>query len=118
MGFSLRAEAVFQTLTLDVLKSSEIEGEILDREQVRSSIARRLGMDIGAVASASRNIEGVVEMTLDATQDYDKPLTKERLFGWHASLFPTGYSGMRKIRVGVWRDGRYEVFWRHRRKWD
>ena len=104
MGFSLRAEAVFQTLTLDVLKSSEIEGEILDREQVRSSIARRLGMDIGAVASASRNIEGVVEMTLDATQDYDKPLTKERLFGWHASLFPTGYSGMRKIKIAAWRD--------------
>ena len=104
MGFSLRAEAVFQTLTLDVLKSSEIEGEILDREQVRSSIARRLGMDIGAVASASRNIEGVVEMTLDATQDYDKPLTKERLFGWHASLFPAGYSGMRKIKLAAWRD--------------
>jgi Fic family protein len=104
MGFSLRSEAVFQTLTLDVLKSSEIEGEILDREQVRSSIARRLGMDIGAVASASRNIEGVVEMTLDATQDYYKPLTKERLFGWHASLFPTGYSGMRKIRIAAWRD--------------
>ena len=104
MGFSLRSEAVFQTLTLDVLKSSEIEGEILDREQVRSSIARRLGMDIGAVASASRNIEGIVEMTLDATQDYDKPLTKERLFGWHASLFPTGYSGMRKIKIAAWRD--------------
>lgn len=104
MGFSLRAEAVFQTLTLDVLKSSEIEGEILDREQVRSSIARRLGMDIGAVAPASRNIEGIVEMTLDATQDYDKPLTKERLFGWHASLFPTGYSGMRKIKIAAWRD--------------
>ena len=104
MGFSLRAEAVFQTLTLDVLKSSEIEGEILDREQVRSSIARHLGMDIGAVAPVSRNIEGIVEMTLDATQNYDKPLTKERLFGWHASLFPNGYSGIRKIRVAAWRD--------------
>ena len=104
MGFSLRAEAVFQTLTLDVLKSSEIEGEILDREQVRSSLARHLGMDIEAVAPASRNIEGVVVMTLDATQDYDKSLTKERLFGWHASLFPTGYSGMKKIKVGAWRD--------------
>ncbi|MBA4391188.1 MAG: DUF4172 domain-containing protein [Syntrophus sp. (in: bacteria)] len=104
MGFSLRAEAVFQTLTLDVLKSSEIEGEILDREQVRSSIARHLGMDIGATPAVSRNIEGVVEMTLDATQHYDKLLTKERLFGWHASLFPTGYSGIRKIKVGVWRD--------------
>lgn len=104
MGFSLRAEAVFQTLTLDVLKSSEIEGEILDREQVRSSIAQHLGMDIGALTRVSRNIEGVVEMTLDATQNYDKPLTKERLFGWHASLFPIGYSGVRKIKVGVWRD--------------
>jgi Fic family protein len=104
MGFSLREEAVFQTLTLDVLKSSEIEGEILDREQVRSSIARHLGIDIGALVPVSRNIEGVVEMTLDATQNYDKPLTKERLFGWHASLFPTGYSGMRKIKVGAWRD--------------
>ena len=104
MGFSLREEAVFQTLTLDVLKSSEIEGEILDREQVRSSIARHLGIDIGALVPVSRNIEGVVEMTLDATQNYDKPLTKERLFGWHASLFPAGYSGMRKIKVGAWRD--------------
>jgi Fic family protein len=104
MGFSLRAEAVLHTLTLDVLKSSEIEGEILDKEQVRSSIARRLGMDIGALAPVSRNIEGVVEMMLDATQNYDKALTKERLFGWHASLFPTGYSGMSKIKVGVWSD--------------
>jgi Fic family protein len=104
MGFSLRAEAVFQTLTLDVLKSSEIEGEILDREQVRSSIARHLGMDIGAAPTVSRNIDGIVEMTLDATQNYDKPLTRERLFGWHASLFPTGYSGIRKIKVGAWRD--------------
>src|SRR5208337_3942435 len=104
LGFSLRAEAVFQTLTLDVLKSSEIEGEILDKEQVRSSIAQHLGMDIGALTPVSRNIEGVVEMTLDATQNYDKPLTKERLFGWHASLFPTGYSGMRKIRLAAWRD--------------
>jgi len=104
MGFSLRAEAVLHTLTLDVQKSSEIEGEILDREQVQSSIARRLGMDIGAPAPADRDIEGVVEMMLDATQNYDKPLTRERLFGWHASLFPTGYSGMRKIKVGAWRD--------------
>lgn len=104
MGFSLRAEAVFQTLTLDVLKSSEIEGEILDKEQVRSSIARHLGMGIGGSPTVSRNIEGVVEMTLDATQNYDKPLTKERLFGWHASLFPTGYSGIRKIKTGIWRD--------------
>jgi Fic family protein len=106
LGFSLRAEAVFQTLTLDVLKSSEIEGEILDREQVRSSIARRLGINIGMSAHVSRNVEGVVEMTLDAIQDYDKPLTKERLFGWHASLFPMGHSGIRKIKVAAWRDDR------------
>jgi Fic family protein len=104
LGFRLRAEATLQTLTLDVLKSSEIEGEILDREQVRSSIARRLGMDIGGLVSTDRNVEGVVEMTLDATQNYSEPLTAERLFGWHAALFPTGYSGMRKIAVGQWRD--------------
>jgi len=103
-GFSLRTEAVFQTLTLDVLKSSEIEGEMLDREQVRSSIARHLGMNIGVLAPVSRNVDGMVEMMLDATQNYNKPLTKERLFGWHASLFPTGYSGMRKIKLGGWRD--------------
>ena len=104
LGFSLRVEATLQTLTLDVLKSSEIEGEILDRDQVRSSIARRLGMDIGALAPADRNVEGVVEMMLDATQNYGVPLTAKRLFGWHASLFPTGYSGMSKIKVGRWRD--------------
>lgn len=104
LGFSLRAEATLQTLTLDVVKSSEIEGEILDREQVRSSIARRLGMDIGALAPTDRNVEGVVEMMLDATQHYSAPLTDERLFGWHAALFPAGYSGMSKITVGQWRD--------------
>jgi Fic family protein len=104
LGFSLRGEATLRTLTEDVLKSSEIEGELLDREQVRSSIARRLGMDIGALAPADRNVEGVVEMMLDATQRYSEPLTPERLFGWQASLFPTGYSGMRKIVVGRWRD--------------
>src|SRR5208282_841611 len=104
LGFQLNAEAVLQTLTVEVVKSNEIEGELLDREQVRSSIARRLGMDIGALAPSDRNVEGVVEMMLDATQNYDKPLTKERLLGWHASLFPTGYSGLRKIKVGAWRD--------------
>ena len=104
LGFSLRTEATLQTLTLDVLKSSEIEGEILDRDQVRSSIARRLGMDIGGLEPADRRIEGVVEMMLDATQNYSAPLTAERLFGWHAALFPTGYSGMRKIAIGWWRD--------------
>jgi Fic family protein len=104
LGFPLRSEAVLQTLTQDVVKSSEIEGEILDTDQVRSSLARRLGMDIGALIPADRNVEGVVEMMLDATQKYDTPLTTERLLGWHAALFPTGRSGMRKIAVGAWRD--------------
>jgi Fic family protein len=104
LGFSLRAEATLQTLTTEIIKSSEIEGEMLDRDSVRSSIARRLGMDIGALAPADRNVEGVVEMTLDATQNYRAPLTAARLFGWHAALFPTGYSGIHKIAVGRWRD--------------
>jgi len=104
MGFPLRKEATLHTLTLDVLKSSEIEGAILDRDQVRSSIARRLGMDIGALPPVDRNVEGIVEMMLDATQNYSTPLTAERLFAWQASLFPTGYSGMRKIAVGRWRE--------------
>ena len=106
LGFQLRAEAVLQSLTEEVLKSSEIEGELLDREQVRSSIARRLGMDIGALASIDRDVEGVVEMMLDATQNYAAPVTRERLFGWHAALFPAGRSGMTRIRVGAWRDGK------------
>jgi len=104
MGFSLRREALLQTLTLDVLKSSEIEGEILDRSQVRSSIARRLGMKIGGLVPSDRHVDGVVEMMLDATQNFNKPLTKDRMFGWQASLFPTGHSGMHKIVVGAWRD--------------
>jgi Fic family protein len=104
LGFRLRNEAMLQTLTQDVVKSSEIEGEILDREQVRSSLARRLGIEIGALIPADRDVEGIVEMTLDATQKYDEPLTEERLFAWHAALFPTGRSGMHKIAVGAWRD--------------
>src|SRR5438045_5211075 len=104
LGFSLRQEAVLQTLTEDVLKSSEIEGEKLNKDQVRSSIARRLGMDIGGLKPIDRNVEGVVEMMLDATRHYELPLTQERLFGWHAAMFPTGRSGMRRISVGVWRD--------------
>lgn len=103
LGFALREEAVLHALTEDVLKTSEIEGELLDREQVRSSIARRLGMDIGGLVEADRNVEGIVEMMLDATQDYAQPLTAERLFGWHAALFPTGRSGMNRITVGAWR---------------
>ncbi|WP_298722179.1 Fic family protein [uncultured Ferrovibrio sp.] len=104
LGFELRSEATLRTMTEEVLKSSEIEGEILDRDQVRSSIARRLGMDIGGLIPADRDVEGVVEMMLDATQKYDQELTDERLFGWHAALFPTGRSGMRRIIVGAWRD--------------
>jgi Fic family protein len=104
LGFNLRQEAVLQTLTEDVLKSSEIEGEKLNAEQVRSSIALRLGMDIGALKPADRNVEGVVEMMLDATRQYDQALTSERLFSWQAALFPTGRSGMTKIRTAAWRD--------------
>src|SRR3989442_10895962 len=88
LGFNLRQEAVLQTLTADVLKSSEIEGEKLEADQVRSSIARRLGIDIGALRPADRYVEGVVDMMLDATGHYDQPLTADRLFGWHAALFP------------------------------
>jgi Fic family protein len=106
LGFKVREEAVLRTLTEDVLKSSEIEGEKLDADHVRSSVARRLGIDIGGLQPADRHVEGVVEMMLDATQKYDRPLTTERLFGWHASLFPTGRSGMHRITVGAWRDYR------------
>lgn len=104
MGFKTQGEALLQTLTEDVMKSSDIEGEKLDNAQVRSSIARRLGMDIAGLVPADRNVEGVVEMVLDATQKYNYPLTAKRLFDWHAALFPTGRSGMRKIIVGDWRD--------------
>jgi Fic family protein len=104
LGFKLREEAVLQTLTQDVVKTSEIEGEQLDATQVRSSLARRLGIDIGALPPTDRNVEGIVEVMLDATRSYDAPLTAERLFGWHAALFPTGHSGMTRIRVGDWRD--------------
>lgn len=103
LGFRLREEAILHTLTEDVLKSSEIEGDVLDKDQVRSSIARRLGIDIGALPAADRHVEGVVEMMLNATQKYKEPLTADRLFGWHAALFPTGRSGIEKITVGNWR---------------
>jgi len=103
LGFRLRAEASLTTLTADVIKSSAIEGAVLDAEQVRSSIARRLGLDFGGKVQTSRDVEGVVEMMLDATQKCTEPLTAERLFSWHASLFPTGRSGMRRITVGAWR---------------
>lgn len=103
LGFDLRTEASLSTLTADVIKSSAIEGETLDANQVRSSIARRLGLEFGGTAAASRDVDGVVEMILDATQNFSSPLTKERLSGWHASLFPTGRSGLRRITVGAWR---------------
>lgn len=104
LGFDLRREAVLETLTAEVTKSGEIEGERLDLEQVRSSLARRLGMEIGALKPVDRHVDGVVEVTLDATGHYDRPLSAERLFAWHAAMFPTGYSGMRRIKVGAWRD--------------
>jgi Fic family protein len=103
LGFKIRESTLLDTLTDDVTKSSEIEGEILNAAQVRSSIARRLGIDMAGAVPSSRNVEGVVEMMLDATQKYNEPLSDERLLGWHGSLFPTGRSGMQKITVGSWR---------------
>lgn len=103
LGFDLQNEAMLNTLTLEIVKSSEIEGEILEKEQVRSSIARRLGIDIAGAIESERHIDGIVEMMLDATQRYDLPLTKDRLFGWHSALFPTGWSNMYKIVVANWR---------------
>ncbi len=103
LGFKLQNEAVFETLTLDILKNNEIEGELLDTEQVRSSIAKRLGLDFKSNTPPGRYVEGVVEMMLDATQNYSVELSKERLFDWHAALFPTGRSGMHKITVADWR---------------
>ncbi|MDP2285154.1 MAG: Fic family protein [Pseudohongiella sp.] len=104
VGMDLRDLASLTVLTEDVVKTSAIEGEHLDTESVRSSIARRLGVDIGALAQIDRNVEGVVDMVLDATANCHAPLSRERLFGWHAALFPTGYSGLSRIKVGGWRD--------------
>lgn len=109
LGFSHREEALLTTLTLDVLKSTEIEGELLNKDQVRSSIARRLGLNISGMINSTRDVDGVVEMMLDATQRYNEPLTHERLFGWHAALFPTGWSGMYRIEVGKYRTGEMQV---------
>jgi Fic family protein len=103
-GFRFRQDSLLKTLTSDVLKTSEIEGEHLDAEQVRSSLARRLGIEIAALKPSDRNVDGIVEMLLDATGAYQAPLTPERLFAWHRSLFPTGTSGMRSLRTGQWRD--------------
>lgn len=109
LGFSSKEEAALNTLTLDIVKSSEIEGEQLNYDQVRSSIARRLGINNAGLIPSNRNIEGVVDMTLDATQHYTDPLTNERLFGWHAALFPTGYSGLYQIEVGRYRTGEMQI---------
>ncbi len=106
LGFDLRQEALLDTLTADVVTSSEIEGEILDSAQVRSSVARRLGMDIAGLSHADRGVDGIVDLMLDATERYAEPLTQERLLGWHAALFPTGRSGLRRTTVGGWRDDR------------
>ena len=104
VGLALREQASLAALTDDVVKTSEIEGEHLNVESVRSSLARRLGVDIGALAPVDRNVDGVVEMVLDATTSFSEPLSEERVLGWHAALFPTGYSGLSHIRVGAWRD--------------
>ncbi|MDI1338446.1 Fic family protein [Polaromonas sp.] len=103
LGMTQREQATLQVLTQEVIKTSEIEGERLDLDAVRSSIARRLGLDIGALAPSDRHVDGVVDVVLDATRNFDKPLTQERLFGWHAALFPTGYSGRVRITVAGWR---------------
>jgi len=105
LGFSLQAEALLQTLTLEALKSSEIEGELLPSEQVRSSLARRLGIEVAGLVPAERRVEGVVDMLLDATQGFTEPLTAERLGSWQAALFPAGRSGLQRIQVGAWRTG-------------
>ncbi len=109
LGFSAKEEATLSSLTLDIVKSSEIEGELLNYDQVRSSIARRLGINTAGLVPSNRHIEGIVEMMLDATQRYNSPLTEERLLGWHAALFPTGYSGPYKIEVGKYRTGEMQV---------
>ncbi|OOG37215.1 Fic family protein [Polaromonas sp. A23] len=104
LGLAEREQATLQVLTQEVIKTSEIEGERLSLDAVRSSIARRLGLDIGALAPSDRHVDGVVDVVLDATRNFDQPLTSERLFGWHAALFPTGYSGRVRITVAAWRN--------------
>jgi Fic family protein len=109
LGFALKSEAMLETLTLDIIKSSEIEGEKLNHKQVRSSIAKRLGLETGGLEFIDRNVEGIVEMLLDATQNYTDDLSEDRLFGWHSALFPSGRSGMYKIEVGKYRTGEMQV---------
>ena len=106
LGFPSQEEAALKNLTEDVVKSNEIEGEKLDAEAVRSSLARRLGLDIAGLIPSERHVDGVVDMMLDATRHYSLPLTDDRLFGWHSSLFPSGRSGMARIETGKWRDDR------------
>jgi Fic family protein len=109
IGFSQKEETLLNTFTFDILKSSEIEGELLNFDQVRSSIARRLGINTAGLVPSARNIDGIVEMMLDATQRYEQPLTENRLFGWHNALFPSGYSGAYKIDVACYRKGKMQV---------
>lgn len=107
LGFDFRKEALLKTLTLDIVKSSEIEGEVLNQDKVRSSIARKLGINVAGLVPSDRHIDGIVEMMLDATTNYMKSLTKDRLCGWHSCLFPSGRNGMQKIKVGSWRDDKH-----------
>ncbi len=109
LGFFMKEEALLSTLTTDVIKSSEIEGEKLNYEQVRSSIARRLGMEYAGMIAATRDVDGVVEMMLDATQNFNEQLTEERLLGWQAALFPSGWSGIQRVDAGSWRKGVMQV---------
>jgi Fic family protein len=104
LGFDLRNEANLEMLTQEIIKSTEIEGEVLEKEQVRSSIARRLGLDISGLVYSERHVDGIVDLMIDATKNFDKDLNKERLFSWHSALFPTGESGVYKITAGHWRD--------------
>lgn len=106
LGFRLSKETGFRTLTLEALKTSEIEGELLNPEQVRSSLARKLGLEIAGLVPSERHVDGLVDMMLDATRNYTKPLSKSRLFSWHSALFPSGRSGIQRIRTGAWRDGK------------
>jgi Fic family protein len=109
LGFSIKEETLLSTLTLDVLKSSEIEGEFLNTNHVRSSIARKLGINYTGMMHSNRDVEGIVEMMLDATQNYDKAISQERIFGWHAALFPTGWSGLHRIESGKYRTKEMQV---------
>lgn len=109
LGFKIQSDTLLSVLTMDVVKSSEIEGEMLNIDQVRSSVARKLGIDYAGIIPSSRHIDGVVDMLLDATQHYDQPLDEERLFGWHSALFPTGRSGLYKITVGCYRSEEMQI---------